>query len=105
MDLSKHGNCYACVPDWLEVYAVSDCKVTTVAHFPADFIWRHEIPAQIIHDRAVEFLSDILQETAEVLGVTQLITSTDGWNSGETELDTQVDALWYPKEAKTGMIN
>ena len=58
-----------------KIYVVTDHKVNTVAHRLAGFIWGHGVPAQIIHDRAAEFLSDVLQETAEALGVTQLPTS------------------------------
>ena len=46
-------------------------------------MWRHGVPNKIIHDRAAEFLSDVLQETAKLLGMKQLPTSgghpqTDG---------------------------
>ena len=46
-------------------------------------IWRHGVPQKIIHDRAAEFLSDVLQDTASIMGLTQLSTSgghpkTDG---------------------------
>ena len=93
MDQSKRGNCYALVfqdylSKWPEVYAVSDCKATTVAQCLADFIWRHGVPVEIIHDRAAEFLSDVLQETAEVLGVTQLPTS-----GGHLQTDGTVERL------------
>jgi len=69
MDLSKRGNHYTLVfqdylTKWPEVYAVPDHKATTVAQWLADVIWRQGVPAQIIHDRAAEFLSDVLQETA-----------------------------------------
>ena len=48
-----------------------------------DLVWRHGVPNKIIHNRAAEFLSDVLQETAGLLGVRQLPTSgghpqTDG---------------------------
>ena len=33
---------------------------------------KHGVPARIIHDRAAEFLAEVLQETATLLGVTQL---------------------------------
>ena len=93
MDQSKRGNRYALVfqdylSKWPEVYAVSDRKATTVAQCLADFIWRHGVPVQIIHDRAAEFLSDVLQETAEVLGVTQLPTS-----GGHPQTDGMVERL------------
>ena len=75
MDLSRQGNRYALVfqdylTKWPEVYAVEDRKATTVVHCLADFIWRHGVPVKIIHNRAAEFLSDVLQETTQVLGVT-----------------------------------
>ena len=93
MDQSKRGNCYTLVfqdylSKWPEVYAVSDRKATTVAQCLADFIWRHGVPVQIIHDRAAEFLSDVFQETAEVLGVTQLPTS-----GGHPQTDGMVERL------------
>ena len=93
MDQSKRGNRYALVfqdylSKWPEVYAVSDRKATTVAQCLADLIWRHGVPIQIIHDRAAEFLSDVLQETAEVLGVTQLPTS-----GGHPQTDGMVERL------------
>ena len=50
-------------------------KATTVAYCLADFIWWHVVPVKIIHDQAAEFLSDFLQETAQILGVIQLPTS------------------------------
>jgi len=60
---------------WPEVYAVADRKAETVAQCLKDLIWRHGVPNRIIHDRAPEFLSDVLQETAHLMGITQLPTS------------------------------
>jgi len=62
---------------------VTGLKAITVAQRLADVIWRHGVSSQIIHYRAVEFLSDVIQETAQVVGVKQLPTSgghpqTDG---------------------------
>ena len=56
-------------------YTVADCLVA--------LIWRHEVPSRIIYDRAPEFLSDVLQDTAAIFGLQQLLTSgghpqTDG---------------------------
>ena len=88
MDVSHSGNRYALVfqdylTKWPEVYAVPDRTAPTVAKCLADVIWKHGAPLKIIHDRAAEFLSDVVQETATVLGITQLPTSgghpqTDG---------------------------
>ena len=50
----------------------------------SNLTWKHGVPSRIIiHDRAVEFLAEVLQETASLLGFTQLPTSgghpqTDG---------------------------
>ena len=37
---------------------------STVAKCLADVIYRHGVPSTIIHDRAPEFLADVLQDTA-----------------------------------------
>ena len=88
LDISKQGNRYALVfqdylSKWPEVYALADRKATTVAKCLMDLVWKHGVPNKIIHDRAPEFLSEVLQETAELLGISQLPTSgghpqTDG---------------------------
>jgi len=46
------------------------------------------VPCQIIHDRAAEFLSDVIQETAQELGVKQLPTS-----GGHPQTDGLVERL------------
>jgi len=88
LDVSKQGNRYALVfqdslSKWPEVYALADRKATTVAECLLDLVWKHGVPNKIIHDRAAKFLSEVLQETAELLGISQLPTSgshpqTDG---------------------------
>ena len=88
MDTAKSGNKYALVfqdylSKWPEVYPVKDRKAETVARCLLDLVWRHGVPLRIIHDRAAEFLSDVLQETAQLIGLDQLPTSgghpqTDG---------------------------
>ena len=80
LDISKQGNRYALVfqdylSKWPEVYAFADRKATTVAKCLMDLVWKHGVPNKIIHDRAPEFLSEVLQETAELLGISQLPTS------------------------------
>ena len=60
---------------WSEVHAVPNQTASTVAKCLADLIYRHGVPSTIIHDHASEFLSDILQDTAFILGVKQLPTS------------------------------
>jgi len=88
MDVSGDGNRYALVfqdylTKWPEVFAVKDRTATTVAKCLAEIVWRHGVPAKIIHDRAAEFLSDVLQDTVAILGLQQLPISgghpqTDG---------------------------
>lgn len=88
LDVSKSGNKYALVfqdylSKWPEVYALSNRRAETVAKCLQDLVWRHGVPNKIVHDRAAEFLADVLQETAGLLGVRQLPTSgghpqTDG---------------------------
>ena len=88
LDKTKKGNKYALVfqdylSKWPEVYALPDRRAETVAKCLLDLVWRHGVPNCIIHDRAAEFLSDVLQETARLIGVKQLPTSgghpqTDG---------------------------
>ena len=51
-------------------------------------IWRHGVPWKIIHDRAAEFLSDVLQDTATIMGLTQLPTS-----GGHPQTDGLVERL------------
>ena len=102
MDLSIWGNRYALVfqdylTRWPEVYpvhyptrdllyAVEDRKATTIAHCLAEFIWQRGVPVKIIHDWPAEFLSNVLQETAQILGVTHLPTS-----SGHLQTDGLVE--------------
>ena len=68
---------------WPEVYAVSNRRAETVAECSLDLIWKHGVQRRNIHDRAAEFLSNVLQETAQLIGIDQLLTSgghpqTDG---------------------------
>ena len=68
---------------WPEVFPVPDGTASTVAKCLCWLIWRHGVPRKIIHDRAPEFLSDLLQDTAELMGAQQLPTAgghpqTDG---------------------------
>ena len=88
MDTAKSGNKYALVfqdylSKWPEVYPVRDRKAETVAQCLLDLVWKHGVPSRVIHDRAAEFMSDVLQETAQLIGLAQLPTSgghpqTDG---------------------------
>ena len=73
---------------WSEVYPVPDRTAQTVARCLADFVWKLGVPAKIIHDRAAEFLSDVSQETAQILGIKQLPTS-----GGHPQTDGLVERL------------
>ena len=88
LDKSREGKRYALVFQdylikWPKVYPVKDRRAETVAKCLLDLIWKHGVPNCIIHDRAAEFLSEVLQETAQLMGIEQLPTSgghpqTDG---------------------------
>ena len=56
--------------------------------FSVFWVWRHGVPVKIIHDRAAEFLSDVFQETAQILGIKQLPTS-----GGHPQTDGLVERL------------
>ena len=73
MDTSTDGNRYARVfKDYLTKWPVKDRSATTVAKCSAELVWRHGVPAKIIHDQAAEFLLDVLQDTAAILELKQL---------------------------------
>ena len=60
-----------------------DHKAETAARCLLYLTWKHGVPSRIIHDRAAEFLPEVLQETASLLELTRLPTSgghpqTDG---------------------------
>ena len=88
LDVTQDGHRYALVfqdylTKWPKVYALSNRKAETVAKCLLDLVWKHGVPNRIIHDQAAEFLSEVLQETAALLGLDQLPTSgghpqTDG---------------------------
>jgi len=92
-DVSTKGNRYALVfqdylTKWPEVYPIPDHQARTVADCLADLIWRHGVPSCIIHDRAPEFLSDVLQDAAAIFGLKQLPTS-----GGHPQTDSLVEWL------------
>ena len=62
---------------------MKDHRAETVAKCLLDLIWKHGVPNRIIHDWEAKFLSEVLQETAQLMGIEQLPTSgghpqTDG---------------------------
>ena len=58
---------------WSEVYALSNRQAETISKYSQDC--KHGIPNRTVHDRAAEFLADVLQETARLLDVRQLPSS------------------------------
>jgi len=80
MDESFDKNHYALafqdyLTKWPEAYGVVDWTAETVAKCLADIIYRHSVPTSLIHDHAPEFLADVLQDTAFILGIKQLPTT------------------------------
>ena len=61
--------------DLLWYFRITDQTASTVAKCLADLIYRHGVPSTIIRDRAPEFLSDVLQDIAFIIGIKQLPTS------------------------------
>ena len=73
---------------WSEAYAVADHNVTTVAKCFANVIWRQGVQCWIIHDCVAEFLSNVIQETAQVMRTKQLPKS-----GGHPQIDGLVKRL------------
>ena len=59
------------------IYTVTDLTLAMVAGclYVADLSYRHDEFTFLTYDRAVEFLLDVLQDTAFILGIKQLPTS------------------------------
>ena len=51
-------------------------------------LYKHGVPDRIIHDRAAEFFSEVIQGTARLIGITQLPTS-----GGHPQTDGLVERL------------
>ena len=86
---SSAGNQYAIVfvdylTKWPEVFAAPDQTAFTIAKlFVEEIVCRHGVPAQLLSDRGKAFLSQLMREVCEVLGVKKLNTTayhpqTDG---------------------------
>ena len=86
---SELGNQYAIVfvgylTKWPEVYPASGQSALTFSNlFVREVVFRHGVPAQLLSDRGKAFLSLLLREVCEVLGVKKLNTTayhpqTDG---------------------------
>ena len=89
LPLTVNGNCYVAVfmdylTKWPEAFAIPDQKAETIAKLFVDhIICRHGIPEELLSDRGANFLSSLMQEVCQLLGVKKLNTSgyhpqTDG---------------------------
>ena len=86
---SYEGNQYAVVfvdylTKWLEVFAVPDQTALTIALLLVEqIISRHGVPAEILSDCGSAFLSGLMQEVYQLMGIHKLFTTayhpqTDG---------------------------
>ena len=86
---SNHGNKYAVVfvdylTKWPEVFAVPDQTAHTTAELLVkQIISRHGVPAELLSDRGANFLSGLIEEVCELMGIHRLNTTayhpqTDG---------------------------
>lgn len=69
---------------WSEAFSIPDQKAETIARlFVEKTVCRHGIPEKLLSDRRTNFLSNLIQEVCQVLGVKKVNTSgyhpqTDG---------------------------
>ena len=89
LPLTSNGNHYVAVfmdylTKWPEAFAIPDQKAETIAPlFLEHIVCRHGIPEELLSDRGANFLSNLIQEICQVLGVKKINTSgyhpqTDG---------------------------
>lgn len=86
---SANGNRYAVVfvdflTKWPEVFATADQSAATIARLLVDqIICRHGIPTELLSDRGATFLSQLLSEVYQLMGMRKVNTTvyhpqTDG---------------------------
>ena len=86
---SKSGNQYVVVfmdflTKWPEAFATKDQTALTIAKLFVEYVvCRHGVPNQLLSDRGAAFLSNLMQEVCEILGVKKVNTTayhpqTDG---------------------------
>ena len=69
---------------WVEAFAVPNQEATTIARLLVDnIVCRHGVPQHLLSDRGANFLSSLILEMCEILGIQKLNTSgyhpqTDG---------------------------
>ena len=89
LPLTSNGNRYVAVfmdylTKWPEAFPIPDQRAETIAPlFLEHIVCRHGIPEELLSDRGANFLSNLIQEICQVLGVKKLNTSgyhpqTDG---------------------------
>ena len=75
------GNCYVVVfadylTKWVEAFPTSDQKAETIAKlFVESVVSRHGVPEELLSDRGPNFLSELIQEICNLLGVKKINTS------------------------------
>ena len=75
------GNCYVVVfadylTKWVEAFPTSDQKAETIAKlFVENIVCHHGVPEELLSDRGSNFLSELIQEVCELLGVKKINTS------------------------------
>ncbi len=89
LPLTAQGNSYVAVfmdyfTKWPEAFAIPNQKAETITRlFVEQIICRHGIPEELLSDRGTNFLSTLIQEICQLLGVKKINTSgyhpqTDG---------------------------
>ena len=69
---------------WPEAFTIPDQKAETIAKlFVKNIVCRHGIPEELLSDHGANFLSTLIQEVCQLLGVEKINTSgyhpqTDG---------------------------
>lgn len=77
---TANGNCYVPVfmdylTKWPEAFAIPDQKAEKIAKLFVDhIICRHGIPEELLSDTGANFLSSLMQEVCQLLGVKKLNT-------------------------------
>ena len=75
------GNCYVIVfadylTKWEEAFPTNDQKAETIAKlFVENIVCHHGVPEELLSDRGSNFLSELIQEVCELLGVKKINTS------------------------------
>lgn len=88
LPLSRQGNKYAVVfidylTKWVEVFPSPDQSALTIARLLMEVISRHGVPKELLSDRGAAFLSKLLHEIYNLMGIHKISTTayhpqTDG---------------------------